>query len=201
MPSITPSQLLEIRRVKAMVAGAGTTMDPQCFLGPTGPTGATGPPGSKGNYGIPASLGYYNPSVNSQLLANATPVAVAWTFRDDNFSQGITGIEYTTSLASRVPFIAADGAFYNGSSTDSILANVCGFISFTPNASGVRAVYAEVNGTVGNIYGYTQVSAASSVDYRNLQTGSAPLNNVISSRNLYAQTASSATIVPFSFHV
>jgi len=38
----TPSQLLEIRRVKAMVAGAGGTINPECFLWPTGPTFPTG---------------------------------------------------------------------------------------------------------------------------------------------------------------
>ena len=165
---ITPSQLLEIRRVKAMIAGAGTTMDSQCFLGPTGPTGPTGPPGAKGNYGIPSSLGYYNNT--SQLIANATPGLVTWVNRDDNFSQGITGIDYSI------------GKFYNDS-PDSILANVTGFISFTPNPTGVRAVYAQVNGVVGNIYGYTQVSAASTVNQQN------------------QQSASSSTIVPFSFNV
>ena len=45
--TLTPSQLLEIRRVKAMVAGAGQTINPECFLGPAGPTGpcCTGPTG------------------------------------------------------------------------------------------------------------------------------------------------------------
>jgi len=168
---ITPSQLLEIRRVKAMVAGAGTSMDPQCFLGPTGPTGPRGPAGSTGNYGVPASLGYYNETVNSQLIANATPVVVTWASRDINFSQGITGVDYSA------------GRFYNVSDTDSILANVTGFISFTPNPSGIRAVYARVNGVSGNIYGYAQVSAAASVN---------GIGNIV---------ASSSTIVPFSFNV
>ena len=170
---MTPSQLLEIRRVKAMLAGAGTTMDSSCFLGPTGPTGPTGPAGSTGNYGMPASIGYYNNSVNSQLIANATPGLVVWTSRDDNFSQGITGLDYSA------------GKFYNRGSTDnmSILANVSGFISFTPNPSGIRAVYAQVNGQSGNIYGYTQISAASSLNSQG------------------QQSASSSTIVPFSFNV
>jgi len=44
----TPSDLLEIRRVKAMVAGAGNTINPQCFLGPQGPPGAQGPQGPRG---------------------------------------------------------------------------------------------------------------------------------------------------------
>jgi len=127
---MTPSQLLEIRRVKAMVAGAGSTMDPQCFLGPTGPTGPTGPPGATGNYGIPASLGYYNDAVNSQLIANATPALVTWVSRDNNFSQRITGIDYSV------------GKFYNYNNTTSILANVSGFITFTLNTSEIRAVYA-----------------------------------------------------------
>lgn len=168
---ITPSQLLEIRRVKAMVAGAGTSMDPQCFLGPTGPTGPRGPAGSTGNYGIPASLGYYNEAVNSQLIADATPVVVTWANKDINFSQGVTGIDYSV------------GKFYNVSDSDSILANVSGFISFTPNPSGIRAVYARVNGISGNIYGYTQVSAASSLNGAGVRF------------------ASSSTIVPFSFNV
>jgi len=168
---MTPSQLLEIRRVKAMVAGAGTTMDPQCFLGPTGPTGPTGPAGATGNYGVPASIGYFNSSVNSQLIANATPGLVTWVSRDDNFSQGTTGIDYSV------------GKFYNYSATDSILANVTGFISFTPNPSGIRAVYAQANGIAGNIYGYTQVSAASSLNAQG------------------QQAASSSTIVPFSFNI
>jgi hypothetical protein len=41
--TLSESQLIEIRRVKAMVAGAGNTINPQCFLGPTGPPGPTGP--------------------------------------------------------------------------------------------------------------------------------------------------------------
>jgi hypothetical protein len=40
--TLSPSQLLEIRRVKAMVAGAGSTINPECFIGPTGPTGPAG---------------------------------------------------------------------------------------------------------------------------------------------------------------
>ena len=41
----TPSELIEIRRVKAMVAGAGNTINPQCFLGSQGPVGPVGPRG------------------------------------------------------------------------------------------------------------------------------------------------------------
>ena len=59
---LRPSDLLEIRRVKAMVTGSGGTIDPACFQGPTGPTGPAGVPGATGNYGIPASLGYNNSS-------------------------------------------------------------------------------------------------------------------------------------------
>lgn len=46
--TLTPSQLLEIRRVKAMVAGAGTTINPECFIGPAGPQGDIGPTGPTG---------------------------------------------------------------------------------------------------------------------------------------------------------
>lgn len=158
---MTPSQLLEIRRVKAMVAGAGTTMDPQCFLGPTGPTGPTGPAGATGNYGIPASLGYYN--ITSMSIADSTPVIVTWSNPDVAFSQGITGLDYSA------------GKFYNFSDTDSILVNVSGFISFAANTAGVRTVYGQLNGNPGNIYGYTQVSAAN--------------------------TNSISTVVPFSFNI
>lgn len=168
---MTPSQLLEIRRVKAIIAGAGTSLDAQSFLGPTGPTGPTGPAGATGNYGIPASLGYYNMTTNSQIVADSTNVLVTWINKDDTFSQGITGIDYSI------------GKFYNRSATDSILANVSGFISFTPSVRGIRAVSARVNGIPGNIYGYTQVSAASSLNTQG------------------AQVASSSTVVPFSFNV
>ena len=47
--TLTPSQLLEIRRVKAMVAGAGSTISPECFIGPPGPEGPTGPSGDPGS--------------------------------------------------------------------------------------------------------------------------------------------------------
>lgn len=37
--SLTPSQLTEIRRVKSMVSVVGQTVNPSCFIGPTGPAG------------------------------------------------------------------------------------------------------------------------------------------------------------------
>ena len=37
--SLTPSQLTEIRRVKSMVSVVGPTVNPSCFIGPTGPAG------------------------------------------------------------------------------------------------------------------------------------------------------------------
>lgn len=58
--TLTPSQLLEIRRVKAMVAGAGSTINPECFLGPPGPEGPTGPTGdgTGGSGGGGSGTGY-----------------------------------------------------------------------------------------------------------------------------------------------
>jgi hypothetical protein len=49
--TLTQNQLIEIRRVKAALAGAGNTINPECFIGPTGPRGdfgPTGPPGPTG---------------------------------------------------------------------------------------------------------------------------------------------------------
>lgn len=158
---VTPSQLLEIRRVKAMVAGAGT-MDGSCFTGPAGPTGPTGPAGLIGNYGIPASLGYYNDTTFPQLVPYNMPTVVTWANMDPVFSQGTTGLGY------------GRGQFFNSSATDNILLNVTGFISFFPNTSGNRSVYARLNGVNSDLYGYTQVSA---------------VNN------------SNATVVQFSFNI
>jgi hypothetical protein len=56
--TLTPSQLLEIRRVKAMVAGAGQTINPECFLGPPGPDGPTGPTGDGTGSGGGSGTGY-----------------------------------------------------------------------------------------------------------------------------------------------
>lgn len=159
--AMTPSELLEIRRVRSIVCGIGTSADAQTFRGPTGPTGPTGPAGATGNYGIPATLGYYNTFPAS--VVDSTPVLVSWANLDVAFSQGTTGIEYT------------GGKFYNRSATDSILANVSGFISFLPYTLGDRTVYGQLNGIIGNIYGYTQVPAAN--------------------------TPTSSTVVPFSFNI
>lgn len=172
---MTPSQLLEIRRVKAMIAGAGTTMDPTCFLGPTGATGPTGPTGaagSTGNYGTPASLGYYN-YTNTQLIPNATPTRVPWLFQDQDFSQGTTGIDYS------------NGKFTNTSDTDGILANVSGFISFGPNSHGMRGVYGQLNGIAGSIYGYTKVTATDSIDINGTRPAFQPESIVSFSFNVF----------------
>jgi hypothetical protein len=56
--SLTPGQLLEVRRVKSMLAGCGSTMSSCCHhdgvgaTGPTGPTGATGPRGGDSYYTV-----------------------------------------------------------------------------------------------------------------------------------------------------
>lgn len=62
--TLTPSQLLEIRRVKAMIAGAGDTINPECFLGPPGPDGPTGPTGggTGGGGGGDGGTGYTGPT-------------------------------------------------------------------------------------------------------------------------------------------
>ena len=54
----TPSQLLEIRRVKAMVAVTGSTINPQCFLGDTGPAGPAGADGFTGDTGMMGSTNF-----------------------------------------------------------------------------------------------------------------------------------------------
>ena len=145
---LTPGGLLEVRRVKAMVSGSAGTIDPSCFLGATGPTGPTG---EIGNYGTPASLGYYNSTEETQSLLNAANTPVTWTNLDTIYSQGTTGLRYSA------------GNFRNESTTDDILLNVAGFISFSPSAVGIRAVYGQINGA-GNKFGYSQLSSSSSGD-------------------------------------
>jgi len=54
MQSLTPSGLLEIRRVRAMLAGSGSTTNSSTFEGPPGPPG---PPGPQGPPGPPIPLG------------------------------------------------------------------------------------------------------------------------------------------------
>lgn len=152
---LTPSNLLEIRRVKAIISGSGSSIDPACFQGPTGPTGERGPSGAIGNYGVPASLGYYNTNTNLQSIANATPGLVAWANLDTVYSQGSTNLVYQTN-----PSNNQGGQFINISTGDSKLLNVNGFISFAPSAQGTRTVFAQLNnGLTGNIYGYTQIPA------------------------------------------
>jgi len=146
---MTPSQLLEIRRVRAMASSAPDTPQNQCFKGEKGDTGQQGPPGERGNYGVPASLGYFNDSTFPQVLPNNTATVVSWANIDVKFSQGTTGLGYS------------QGRFYNSSATDDILLNVSGFISFFPNTSGNRSVYARLSGINADIYGYTQVDAVS----------------------------------------
>jgi hypothetical protein len=195
---LAPSDLLEIRRVKAMISGAGSAFDASCFMGPPGPTGPDGPPGPSGgppgptgekgdpgpagpagptgpsggptgptgptgatgpqgptgeigNYGLPASIGYFNPSGNPQYIQDNTQAIVSWLNRDNSFSQGTTGLGY------------AAGRFYNMSFTDSILLNVTGFISFASNPNGYRTVFAQMNGIATDKYGYTQVPAAANI--------------------------------------
>ena len=160
---MTPSQLLEIRRVRAMASSAPDTPQNQCFRGEKGETGQQGPPGERGNYGVPASLGYFNDSTFPQVIPNNTASIVTWANVDLKFSQGTTGLGYS------------QGRFYNSSSTDDILLNVSGFISFFPNTSGNRSVYARLSGINADIYGYTQVDAVSN--------------------------PGAATVVPFSFNI
>jgi hypothetical protein len=167
---MTPSQLLEIRRVRAMASSAPDTPQNQCFKGEKGDTGTQGPPGEKGNYGVPASLGYFNDSTFPQIISNSISTnanimgtVVTWANVDLKFSQGTTGLGYS------------QGRFYNSSSTDDILLNVSGFISFFPNTSGTRSVYARLSGVNSDIYGYTQVDAVN--------------------------TPGAATVVPFSFNI
>ena len=167
---MTPSQLLEIRRVRAMASSAPNTPENNCFRGEKGETGQQGPPGEKGNYGIPASLGYFNDSAFPQVISNSIATnannmgtIVRWANVDLKFSQGTTGLGYS------------DGKFYNQSATDDILLNVSGFISFFPNTSGTRSVYARLSGINADIYGYTQVDAVN--------------------------TPGAATVVPFSFNI
>lgn len=160
---MTPSQLLEIRRVRAMASSAPDTPQNQCFRGEKGETGQQGPPGERGNYGVPASLGYFNDSTFPQVIPNNTASIVTWANVDLKFSQGTTGLGYS------------QGRFYNSSSTDDILLNVSGFISFFPNTSGNRSVYARLSGINADIYGYTQIDAVN--------------------------TPGAATIVPFSFNI
>jgi len=150
--AMTPSQLLEIRRVRAMASSAADTPQNQCFKGEKGDTGQQGPPGERGNFGVPASLGYFNESAFPQLIPNNIPTIVTWANVDTTFSQGVTGIGYS------------QGRFFNSSTTDDILLNVSGFISFFQNTSGNRSVYGRLNGINANIYGYAQVSAVSNSD-------------------------------------
>ena len=49
----TPSELTEIRRVKAMIAGA--TFNTDCFIGPPGPEGPPGPAGPAGATNLPST--------------------------------------------------------------------------------------------------------------------------------------------------
>jgi hypothetical protein len=54
---LTQNELIEIRRVKALIAGNGGTINAQCFQGPPGPVGPTGS-GSGSGTGATGSTGY-----------------------------------------------------------------------------------------------------------------------------------------------
>lgn len=138
---LTPGELLEIRRVKAMVSGSGGTIDPACFQGPVGPQGPTGP---SGNYGTPATLGYYN--TVSQTISSGSASVITWSILDTTFTQGVTGLTYS------------GGQFYNYSITDDILLNVTGYATFASSAvtGATVGVYGKLTGTTN--YGYTQIT-------------------------------------------
>ena len=58
----TPSELLEIRRVRAMASSAANTPENNCFKGDKGDTGPPGEKGDKGDQGIPGPQGLIGPS-------------------------------------------------------------------------------------------------------------------------------------------
>ena len=175
---LTPSDLLEIRRVKAMIAGSAGMINPDVFQGATGATGSTGPAGSIGNYGVPASLAYSNTPSYPQLATSGVQVLVAWQGLDATYSQGTTGLTYQTD-----PTNNQGGQFINLSATDSMLLNVNGYISFDISSLGSRAVFARLNGPTGTIYGYSHLAAA---------TGAADPTIVPFSFNIFLKASSIA---------
>jgi len=153
---LRPSDLLEIRRVKAMVSGSAGTIDSSCFQGPTGPTGPTGATGPTGNYGIPSSLGYNNTTsiAHIQTIQAGIETTVYWKNLDTLFSQGNTSLTYSD----------VSGLFQNADPIKSILLNVNGYVSFDLNSVGVRAVYGQLTTlSVVKRYGHTQIPATADV--------------------------------------
>jgi hypothetical protein len=78
----TPSELIEIRRVKAMIAGA--TYNTDCFIGPQGPAGPAGPTGPAGPAGGAVNL----PS---------TPTSVVFIDQTGTISFGISSFTFTST--------------------------------------------------------------------------------------------------------
>lgn len=147
---LRPSDLLEIRRVKAMVSGSAGTIDPACFQGPIGPTGPAGVPGATGNYGIPSSLGYNNTSsvADIQTIQPGIETTVYWKNLDTLFSQGNTSLTYSD----------VSGLLQNADPVKSILLNVNGYISFNLNNIGTRVVYGQLTtSSIVRKYAYTQI--------------------------------------------
>ena len=147
---LRPSDLLEIRRIKAMVSGSAGTIDSSCFQGPIGPTGATGVAGATGNYGIPSSLGYNNTAAlgDVQTIQHGIETTVYWKNLDTLFSQGNTYLTYSD----------VSGFFQNVDPVRSNLLNVNGYVSFNLNNIGTRSVYGQLTSlSVVKRYGHSQI--------------------------------------------
>ena len=93
--------LTEIRRVKSLISGSAGTVDPKCFLGPTGIQGPTGPAGIQGPTGAPAEaqslpIAYYYLAAN-KFISGPSTSTIVYDMYSSSESQGELDCVYDTA--------------------------------------------------------------------------------------------------------
>ena len=117
----TPSELTEIRRVKAMIAGA--TFNTDCFIGPPGPPGPAGPAGPAGATNLPSTPNAVvfmdETGTRSFGVSSFTFVSTSGLFIDNNITitQGVYPkyIQFSTHTIN--PYTSSGILWFNNTST------------------------------------------------------------------------------------
>ena len=162
----TPSDLIEIRRVKAMVAGAGTTINPQCFLGPQGPAGPQGAQGPAGESITVSTITtnnailYYTTSdgiLGSPLFTFTSTVtgAVTINLQGNLQTSGVDADYIQINQQTSIPLVSTGVLWYN-SNTGSL------FID-SQNYSPTNILASNVSYLVSSIVGLGSINYLSSI--------------------------------------
>ena len=163
----TPGELIEIRRVKAIVANAGYYQSNQCFIGPTGPQGPQGLPGYIATPSTITSdnavLIYTSSSgiVGSQLFtftSSINPLGVVNLQGVMQVGQGITTPYTQLAQQQTIPFVSTGVLWYN-SNTQSLFVDG---VDYEPNNS-VASTINYITSSLGYFYSTITTEIVSSV--------------------------------------